>query len=209
MKINNIGYLSLLFNRPLLTKWMRKIKKVIKWYEKANNTTIDALAVCGVSGIAVGSIVAHYLRKRLLIVRKHDDKSTHSHIYVEGMETSGKSNNYIFFDDLISSGMTMAYVTAMIEHQWRDLVQAPQFFDDTTKTKQPKMVAVALYSDCPTLSEDSIKVSFNWNNAFAQRIRDGLIRWNSKMFWKIKDVPFDQYNDYCRGLVPTEYTIIG
>lgn len=208
MRTKNASYLNLLFDRARLTKWMRQLKTTIKWYEKANNTTIDAFAVCGVSGIAVGSIVAHYCGKRLLVVRKHDDKSTHSINYVEGMETSGNTNNYLFFDDLIEEGTTLAYATAMIEHQWRELVRADSYFDDTTMTKQPKMIGVALYFDVPTLTSKSEVCNFQWQDFYAMRIRDGLIRWHSRLFWDIKDLSHERQIEYCRELVPTKYTLL-
>ncbi len=70
----------------------------------------DAIACCGVSGIGIATAVALRLRKRLIVVRKKDDVSTHSAWRVEG-RCEGR---YIFLDDFVGSGQTIRFVQAQI-----------------------------------------------------------------------------------------------
>lgn len=61
----------------------------------------NAIAVSGVSGITLGSILAHLLDKNLIVVRT--TKGDHSENMVEGC----CDDSYIIVDDLICTGKTV------------------------------------------------------------------------------------------------------
>jgi hypothetical protein len=96
--MSHASYLTHLFNRNKQTKVISGIRKLIK--EK--QLEFDGFIVTGVSGVAMGAMVARSLKKDLVIIRKVNDNS-HSSYHVENFK-HGK--NYIFFDDLIASGNT-------------------------------------------------------------------------------------------------------
>lgn len=62
----------------------------------------DGIAVRGVSGLLVGAIVAHTLKKHLIVVRK--EVSTHASNKVE---THIGVGNYVIIDDMKASGLTI------------------------------------------------------------------------------------------------------
>lgn len=62
----------------------------------------DVLVVTGISGVLFGSMLARSLKKDLAIVRKRDDRSTHSGHTVEGWI----GPRALFVDDLVASGDT-------------------------------------------------------------------------------------------------------
>jgi len=62
----------------------------------------DTIAVCGVSGLLLGPILAYEMGKRLVVVRKKDD-SSHSCSMIEGY----CGDKYVIVDDLIASGATV------------------------------------------------------------------------------------------------------
>jgi len=83
----------------------------------------DTIAVRGVSGLTVGSILAHMLQKHLIIVRK-DGESSHGKP-VEGVVNS----RYIIVDDFEVSGNTVNVInegaaklrgTWVATYMWRD-----------------------------------------------------------------------------------------
>jgi len=96
--MSHASYLTHLFNRNKQTKVISGIRKLIK--EK--QLDFDGFIVTGVSGVAMGAMVARSLKKDLVIIRKDND-NTHSSYHVENFK-HGK--NYIFLDDLIASGNT-------------------------------------------------------------------------------------------------------
>lgn len=69
---------------------------------------IDAIAVRGVSGIAVGGAVSFLTGIPLVIVRKPEEKN-HS---AREVEYSVKFNHFIVIDDLVSSGSTINKINA-------------------------------------------------------------------------------------------------
>lgn len=70
----------------------------------------DTIAVSGVSGTLMGGVIAHALGCHLLVVRKEDDKSTHSWMKVEGHLGS----RFAFLDDLSETGATRDYVVRSV-----------------------------------------------------------------------------------------------
>lgn len=115
------GYLTSSLEPKCRTKMINNVVRVIKQHITAEpQLDFAAIAVSGVSGIVVGSIVASKLRKRLIVVRKHDDTSTHSYFHVEGLQVdisrTGKivNNDYLILDDLIDTGTTAKYIIGSI-----------------------------------------------------------------------------------------------
>lgn len=71
----------------------------------------DTIVGTGLSGTIFTARVAPGLRKKFAIVRKKDDKSTHSSIKVEGVV--GK--RFVVADDFVSSGATLKHVLTMMQ----------------------------------------------------------------------------------------------
>ena len=72
----------------------------------------DSIVVTGVSGLVVGTPLAYVLGKELVVVRKADDKSTHSFTPVENPRGIGRA--YLFVDDFINGGSTLKRVRQII-----------------------------------------------------------------------------------------------
>lgn len=108
-------YLKSVFDVRLRNRTVAAIVKILK----TNRVKYDTIAVSGVSGITMGSMVAFHLKKRLAIVRKKSDV-THSWITVEHLSESrnkGKFHRYVIIDDLISSGDTVKNIAANIKKE--------------------------------------------------------------------------------------------
>lgn len=74
--------------------------------EKLLEVDFDTVVCTGLSGLLVAPGVAAGLGKKLLVVRKPDDSTTHSQFGAEGW--LGK--RWLFLDDKISSGKTLQRV---------------------------------------------------------------------------------------------------
>jgi adenine/guanine phosphoribosyltransferase-like PRPP-binding protein len=85
--------------------------------EQLKGKRYDAIAVRGVSGAVVGSIVAARKNKQLIVVRKQNVIS-HAAYQVEGVPS--KSFKYAIIDDFVSSGRTIANIVGQIERQSPD-----------------------------------------------------------------------------------------
>jgi adenine/guanine phosphoribosyltransferase-like PRPP-binding protein len=64
----------------------------------------EAFAVSGLSGIVLASVLAHRMRKALVIVRKEETPSPNSYNKIEGPDDL---TSFVVLDDLISSGGTL------------------------------------------------------------------------------------------------------
>jgi len=89
------NYMNMAWDTP---KLIRQAKRVLK------HQSYDALVGTGLSGTMVVPLLAHLLKKRFAIVRKEDDRSTHSSHRIEGNLEVG--DRWIFVDDFVSSGDT-------------------------------------------------------------------------------------------------------
>lgn len=77
----------------------------------------DVIVVTGVSGLLIGPIVAYKLNKKLLVIRKQDDKNnSHCHYLVEGHLPANKGR-WLFLDDFISSGHTLRRVYNTVDKE--------------------------------------------------------------------------------------------
>lgn len=84
----------------------------------------DSILVSGTSGLVFGGILAHRLRKNLVVVRKRDD-ITHSIYDVEsGTPTPRRA---VFVDDVVESGTTLAHVLAKAR-EWLPALQVPYIY---------------------------------------------------------------------------------
>lgn len=96
--MSHASYLTHIFNHKKQNKVISNIRNLIK--EK--QLEFDGFIVTGISGVAMGAMVARSLKKDLVIIRKDNDNS-HSSYKVENFK---HGNSYIFLDDLIASGNT-------------------------------------------------------------------------------------------------------
>ena len=102
MAITATGYLSPMFKedkRAAILDWIREI------LAKPELEGVTAVAVRGMSGVIVGSIVSHVFGLKLIVIRKPEEHS-HASYKVEGI-TDDPNLKYIIIDDLVSSGTTV------------------------------------------------------------------------------------------------------
>ena len=76
----------------------------------------DCIACRGVSGVIPAAVVAWKLNKRLLVVRKEEERrDSHASSLLEGW----LAPSYIIIDDFVSMGGTIRAITAAIEEAHR------------------------------------------------------------------------------------------
>jgi pyrimidine operon attenuation protein/uracil phosphoribosyltransferase len=134
------SYLRKIFNHKKQNKVVSDIKLLIKERE----LKFDGFVVTGVSGVAMGAILARSMRKELIIVRKDND-GTHSSYSVENYH-HGKS--YIFLDDLIASGRTYQNVKLSL-----DICRDKKYlYGDKNLTNKSKLIGAIFYD--PTMGDN-------------------------------------------------------
>lgn len=74
---------------------------------RRSGVEFDAIAFTGVSGALCAPVVAFILHKPLIVVRKEDDRSSHSCMTVEG---DMGARTFIVVDDFFSSGRTLCRI---------------------------------------------------------------------------------------------------
>lgn len=84
----------------------------------------DSIVVSGYSMALIGSIVAHELKKNIVIVRKKDEES-HSDYVAEGFS----KQRCVFIDDLVATGDTLHYVHKMLKDIKGTIVGVILYFD--------------------------------------------------------------------------------
>ncbi len=113
-------------------------------FECLNNLQFDTVVCTGTSGLLVAPLIARAMGRHLLVVRKPSDKKNHSLNTCEGWLGS----SWLFVDDQISSGTTLARVA----HAVRKAKQpVPQFMGAFLYDRRPHFVT-------------------NWNSAVQQWI---------------------------------------
>lgn len=80
-------------------------------HEQLAHVDFDTLVATGLSGTSVATLVAHALGKKCLLIRKPDDRSTHSNKRAFGE----LGERWIFFDDFVGTGATRKRVLAAVE----------------------------------------------------------------------------------------------
>jgi orotate phosphoribosyltransferase-like protein len=79
------------------------VQLLTRWEKDGQN--YDTFAFCGLSGALIAPVLAHLLKKDLLMIRKNEgEDGSHSHRWVEGNVAAEK---IIIVDDLIHTGATM------------------------------------------------------------------------------------------------------
>ena len=107
-------YLSKTFSSiSCRNKTVAMCKKEIANLRKSH-MEFSAIAVSGVSGMVIGSIVAHLLKLRLIVVRKGIEGS-HAKFEVEGCPVD--DFRYIVLDDFIDTGNTYHRIEKAITEQ--------------------------------------------------------------------------------------------
>lgn len=127
------SYLEKIFNRKKQDQTIKEIRNIIK----NKNLVFDGFVVTGVSGVAMGSIVARALRKDLVIVRKDRDGS-HSSYRVENYK---RLKRYVFLDDLITSGNTLKHV----QQSLNSCRECGWLYGEITKKDQSKLIGGIFY----------------------------------------------------------------
>jgi adenine/guanine phosphoribosyltransferase-like PRPP-binding protein len=136
-----------------LEKVLNPIKRnrtVAKLIEKIYDSKIqfDAIAVRGISGVSIGTVIAYEFDKPLIIVRKTGDK-THSDRKTEGIVDF---NTYIIIDDCIDSGDTMQQIYNDVKahincHKYRVGWKTNDYSEDGNTFKYPKLVGIFIWND--------------------------------------------------------------
>ena len=111
--INAVDYLEgIVENKSRKRRINNAVRTIRKFIAKLpQGEKPQAIACCGLSGLLLGTAIADRLGLDLIVVRKKDDKSTHSSIVVEGVA----AGSYIIVDDLIFTGKTMKYIIESID----------------------------------------------------------------------------------------------
>lgn len=99
-------YLDTVFDKSRRSKVVRKVR------ESLRAVPFDAFVCRGVSGLTMGSILAHSMRKDLVVIRKSEDDS-HSDYEIE---YGGDGRRLVILDDLISSGDTLEAVVGRLRN---------------------------------------------------------------------------------------------
>jgi adenine/guanine phosphoribosyltransferase-like PRPP-binding protein len=100
-------YLEVLFNRTKLEKALVAAEIELKEFD------FEVIACRGVSGLAFASLLAHRMKKGLLIVRKPGEYTHSVYREVEGCLPS-LGRGWIIVDDIISSGATVLYIVEAV-----------------------------------------------------------------------------------------------
>ena len=107
----HVDYLLDTVNPPVRDKTVNWIKEQID--SIIGPKSFDTIAVRGLSGIGIGSIIAYIYKKDLCILRKTDDKSNHSNLRLECLDVK----KYIIIDDLVDSGDTCKEIIEGVEEE--------------------------------------------------------------------------------------------
>lgn len=141
--IYHSAYFAAILNPVKLKKVVKQLSDNIKEFQKT--TTIDAIAIRGMSGALIGGIVSHKLGIPLMCVRKG---KSHSDFKVETYLHGYKPEiNYIIIDDLICSGGTIINIIKEVKKEFKD-INEQNVNEDITKMK-PVLKGIFLYNDSP------------------------------------------------------------
>jgi hypothetical protein len=96
----HVGYLNGFFDLEHREEILNQIA------ESFTEVDFDSFAVCGTSGLLIGSLAADRLGKGLIVVRKECDVN-HSDNWIE---CSNDAHRFVIIDDCISTGATIQYI---------------------------------------------------------------------------------------------------
>ena len=86
-----------------------------------SNIEFDTIVCTGLSGVTFGSLLAYEEHCALWLVRKADDKSTHSSAKIEGIKYVNHRARVLVVDDFTSTGNTMMHIR-------KTLTEAGQYY---------------------------------------------------------------------------------
>ena len=126
------------FDYDKRTAAIKRITKILRRFPRT-----VGIACTGISGITLGTLVAHQTKRELIVVRKGE--STHSMFKVEGYTPE----QYVIVDDFMDSGHTIRRITQ--EMRTRHIYAEP---------KPSECVGVILYNGTRNDSRvDSIEIN--------------------------------------------------
>lgn len=99
------NYLRPLFDNERRKELVNDFGKIVRRVKK-DGLLFDGIAVRGVSGISLGSIVSFKYNIPLVIVRKGEESHSPYKVEWDPRVFRGGTKNLLFFDDLISTGLT-------------------------------------------------------------------------------------------------------
>lgn len=195
-------YLKSIFDVKLRNRTVAAIVKTLR----ANKVKYDTIAVTGVSGVTMGSMVAFHLKKRLAIVRKKSD-TTHSWINVEHLPESrnkGKFHRYVIIDDLISSGDTVKNIASSIKKETggKSECVGAVLYNNGVRFLDKEYLSKYIYSEDNVFENNSsdkgktVEVSYDFLKPVKVEVKDGIklpIFFNSP--WIIPDYPKPSYTE--------------
>jgi orotate phosphoribosyltransferase len=133
--------------RPALNKEER-YRTLERCTELLSHYEFDTLAFSGVSGAAVGFVLAHLLDKEVIIVRKPDERRrAGQHYNVEGYI---KAKRYIIVDDIVASGTTAARVIRGV----RVVAPTAELVGILTYDNRAKIITHDPFAEFPTTWND-------------------------------------------------------
>lgn len=146
--LDHASYMSVAFDVEMRSQYIPRAVAALKWLDERR--PFACLAVTGISGVTIGSILAHATGKRLMVIRKPDDMSTHSYRSIEGFDVAKNGNNdFVLVDDLIDTGRSLARVLMTTTAVW---LNAQEFHNSFRwRVKNGK-----LYSPRPWRTNDQI-----------------------------------------------------
>lgn len=95
---------------------MSRMPRVVRWAEEhAYKAQIDAIVACGHSGLVIAGALSYVTRIPVFAVRKKNEpRVAYNTGEVTGIAPNGKAKNWLWLDDLISSGGTLRHAAQMV-----------------------------------------------------------------------------------------------
>ena len=109
-------WLNDLFDPELLHFLSEEISCTIN--DDREHIKINAIVVTGISGSVIGGIISYITKIPLIIVRKSQDGSHSGYSIEYSNDIDGSCLNYIFLDDLISTGYTLRRVNDKMKREF-------------------------------------------------------------------------------------------
>lgn len=114
---NHVYYLEEVFYEHKRNQVLFKIIKDLKVLKEEGK--VNCIVAQGNSSLVLSSIVSFLIDLPLVIVRKSSE-NCHSSNYLEYPDNLGPNFNYVFIDDLISSGATIEHVNNVLTKESED-----------------------------------------------------------------------------------------
>lgn len=134
------NHLYSVLDRGIVTRLLAEAAETLK------DVDFDSFVVTGHSGVIFGSLLAHQLDKKLIVVRKPGVDS-HSWRSVQGV---GEFKRYIFLDDLMFQGVTVKRVQdAMKDEELEGIPElvGSYFYDQAPKWRPGEDPAYTVLSN--------------------------------------------------------------